>query len=91
METLTSRMKLQSKRLSATVHSTVHLPTSPEAVKWLLEVSVEGHVAADCTVLHRCLQKQYFYIDACSHTLLKAQQLRGHSFFFSDVFASVKA
>lgn len=49
----------QSKRMSATIHSTVHLPVSPEAVNRMPEVTVESHVAADCAGLHECLRKHY--------------------------------
>lgn len=73
----------KSKRMSASVHFAVHLQISPEAGNWLAEVTVEGRVAADCAVLHCCLQRQLFKI--CAHfshkvLLVIAQQLHGRRF-----------
>lgn len=85
VKTLARRMSQHIKRMSVTVRPTAHLPSSPEAVRWLPEVVAEGHDAADCTAAYRSSIFNSVPIVLAQFCTFIAQQLRGpRSFFFSS-------
>lgn len=91
VKTLARRMSQHIKRMSVTVRPTAHLPSSPEAVRWLPEVVAEGHDAADCTAAYRSSIFNSVPIVLAQLCTFIAQQLRGPCpLFFSRLFAGVK-